>query len=117
MKWVEYAHIDRDTKDNDYVIGRLEEYAKEKGKTMEMVVKETLLRWIDGGLFTTEQIPLFFSADHNTWNGNTKLTHKEIFSIWYGELQKTKILIDKLVIRNARLILLRITLPLMSRIN
>jgi hypothetical protein len=97
MKWAEYAYINVNEKDKDYVLDRLEEYAKGKNQTMEMVIKETLSRWIDNGLFTKEYIPIFFSDDHNTWNGNTKLTHREIFTLWYEELQKTKILIDKLV--------------------
>lgn len=97
MKWTEYAYINVNEKDKDYILDRLEEYAKGKNQTMEMVIKETLSRWIDNGLFTKDYIPIFFSDDHNTWNGNTKLTHREIFTLWYEELQKTKIFIDTLV--------------------
>jgi len=97
MKWTEYAHIDVAGKDKDYILDRLEEYAKGKNQTMEMVIKETLSRWIDGGLFTKEYIPIFFRNEHNTWNGNTKLAHREIFTLWHEELQKTKIFVDTLV--------------------
>lgn len=96
-KWAEYAHIDIAEKDNDYMLEKLEEYAKGKSKTMEMVVRETLSRWIGEGLFVSEYTPVFFSDNHNTWNGDTKLTHKEIFACWYEELQKTKILVDKMI--------------------
>jgi hypothetical protein len=97
MKWVEYGRINLEKKDNGYVLEKLEEYAKDKGKTMEMVVKETLSKWIDDGLFVAEYTPVFFSDKHNTWNGNTKFTHKEIFTNWYKELQKTKASVDKMV--------------------
>jgi hypothetical protein len=98
-KWAEYAHIsleDKDIKNERYLLDKFEEYAKDRNQTMEMVIKETLSKWIDGGLFVSEYAPLFFSNRKDTWNGNTKLTHKEIFTKWYEELQKTKIFIDKL---------------------
>jgi hypothetical protein len=96
-KWAEYNQINIDGKDNNYVLDKLEEYAKGKGKTMEMVIKETLSRWIDDGLFVSEYTPMFFSDNRNTWNGDTKLTHKEIFSRWHEELQRTKISIEKII--------------------
>ncbi len=96
-KWAEYAHIDITEKNNDYMLEKLEEYSKSKGKTMEMVVRERLSRWIDEGLFVSDYTPVFFSDNHNTWNGDTKLVHKEIFARWYEELQKTKILVDKMI--------------------
>jgi len=93
----EFMFVRTRPKDKDYVLDRLEEYAKGKNQTMEMIIKETLSRWIDGGLFTKEYIPIFFSNEHNTWNGNTKLTHREIFTLWQEELQKTKMFMDTLV--------------------
>lgn len=96
-KCAEYIQINIEGKDNDYILDSLEEYAKSKDKTMELVVKETLSRWIDDGLFVSEYTPVFFSERHSTWNGDTKYTHKEIFSRWYEELQKTKIFVDKIV--------------------
>ena len=96
-KWAEYTQADIKGKDNDYILDKLEEYAKNKDKTMEMVVKETLSRWIDDELFVSEYTPIFFSNNHNTWNGDTKLTHKEIFTYWYEELQKTKVSVDKMI--------------------
>ena len=97
-KWAEYANIDITEKNNDYMLEKLEEYAKGKSKTMEMVVRETLSRWIGDGLFVSEYVPIFFSDNHNTWNGDTKLVHKEIFARWYEELQRTKIFVDKMVL-------------------
>lgn len=96
-KWIEYARVGLSEKDNEQLLNRFEEYAKDRGKTMETVVKETLSRWIDDGLFVTEYTPVFFSDNHNTWNGDTKLIHKEIFSKWYEELQKIKEFIEKMV--------------------
>jgi hypothetical protein len=97
QKWAEYTHIDFSEKDNDELLNVLEQYAQDKNKTMEAIIKETISRWLDGSLFLLEYTPLFFSNNHNTWNGDTKLTHKEIFNRWYEELQKTKAYIDQLV--------------------
>ncbi len=99
-KWAEYAHINLDEKNistENYLLNKFEEYSKEKNQTMKMIVKETLSRWIDNGLFVSEYAPLFFSNRKDTWNGNAKLTHKEIFTKWYTELQKTKTFIGNLV--------------------
>lgn len=96
-KWAEYTQTHIDEKDKDDVLDKLEEYAKDKGKTMEMVVKETLSRWIDDGLFVLEYTPVFFSDRNNTWNGDTKFIHKEIFTRWCEELQKTKVFIEKMI--------------------
>jgi hypothetical protein len=97
MKWTEYAYINVTEKDKDYILDRLEEYAKGKNQTMEMIIKETLLRWIGNGLFTKEYTPIFFSDEYSTWNGNTQLAHRDIFTLWYEEIKKTKIFIDKLI--------------------
>ena len=96
-KWAEYAHSNVDGKDTEVLLNDLEQYAKDRSKTMEMVTRETLSRWLDEGLFVSEYIPLFFSSHHDTWNGDTKLTHKEIFDRWYEELEKTKLFMDKLI--------------------
>lgn len=96
-KWAEYTQTNIEGKDNESMLDILEEYAKSKDKTMEMVVKEILSRWIDEGLFVSEYTPVFFSDRHNTWNGDTKFIHKEIFAKWYEELQKTKMFIEKLL--------------------
>lgn len=96
-RWAEYAHIDLGKKDREQLLDEFEKCAKDRGKTMEVVVKETLSRWIDDGLFVSEYTPVFFSENHNTWNGDTKLVHNEIFSRWYEELQKTKVFIEKMV--------------------
>ncbi len=95
-KWAEYSQTDIEGKDNGYILDKFEEYAKSRGKTMEIFVKETLSKWIDEGLFVSEYTPVFFSNKHNTWNGDTKFIHKEIFTKWHEELQKTKTSIDKM---------------------
>lgn len=96
-KWAEYTQTNIEGKDNESMLDILEEYAKSKDKTMEMVVKETLSRWIDDGLFVSEYTPIFFSNNYNTWSGDTKFIHKEIFTRWYEELQKTKVFVDKMI--------------------
>jgi hypothetical protein len=100
-KWAEYANINFDESDNNidaqYLVDKFEEYAKSKNKSMKTIMKETISKWIDEGLFVSEYTPIFFSNRNDTWNGNTKLTHKEIFIKWHTQLQKTKSFIDKLI--------------------
>ncbi|MDQ5883663.1 MAG: hypothetical protein QG654_577 [Patescibacteria group bacterium] len=97
-KWAEYSHTDLNGKDSKYLLDNIEEYANIQNKTMEIIIKETLSKWIDDGLFITEYTPLFLSDGFNTWNGNTKKKHKDIFIEWYKELQKTKNFIQKCVV-------------------
>lgn len=40
---------------------------------------------------------MLFGDDHTTWRRDTKLTQKNIFTLWYEELQKTKAYMNKLV--------------------
>lgn len=97
-KWVEYSHMDLNGKDSKYLLDNIEECANIQNKTMEIIIKETLSKWIDDGLFITEYTPLFLSDGFNTWNGSTKKKHKDIFIEWYKELQKTKNFIQKCVV-------------------
>lgn len=96
-RWAEYVNIDLDGKDNEKILDELEKNAKDRDKTMEVIIRETLSKWIDDGLFVSEYTPIFFSDNHNTWNSDTKLTHKEVFARWYEELKNTKVFIDKIV--------------------
>lgn len=89
-KWVEYSLINIEDNDTKHILDCLEEFSKNRGMTMTVVIKETLSKWIDEGLFISEYTPLFLSDGLKTWNGNTKNKHKDIFNEWYKELQKTK---------------------------
>lgn len=80
-------------KDDDFentVLLGLEEYTKSKNMSMESLVKDALSRWLDEGLFVNDYSPTFMSECFDTWNGNTKKNHKELFMAWYVELKKSE---------------------------
>jgi hypothetical protein len=83
-----YSKEDGDSEEN--LLSAVEEYAKSKNMSIESLVKEMLSRWLDEGLFVNEHSPLFMSECFDTWNGNTKKNHVELFMAWYTELQKSK---------------------------
>lgn len=93
QKLVDDEHLTSDKTDADTEEGLLllvEKYAKNKNTSIEGLAKEKLSQWLDGGLFVNEYEPLFMSEQFDTWNGNTKMSHKEIFMAWYAELQKSR---------------------------
>ena len=91
-KLIDNAHIYNKQNDTteENLLSIMEEYAKSKNTSIESLVKETLSNWLDNGLFVKDYPPIFMSNNFNTWNGNTKNSHKELFMIWYKELQKSK---------------------------
>jgi len=93
QKLVNDEHITSDKTDADTEEGLLsliEECARNKNTSIERLVKEKLSQWLNDGLFVNEHVPLFMSEQSNTWNGDTKMSHKEIFMAWYAELQKSR---------------------------
>jgi len=93
QKLVDDEHIASDKMDTDTEEGLLslvEECARNKNTSIERLVKEKLSQWLDDGLFVNEHAPLFMSERFNTWNGDTKKSHAELFTVWYKELQKSK---------------------------
>lgn len=80
-------------KDDDFentVLLELEEYTKSKNMNMESLIKDAVSRWLDEGLFVDDYSPTFMSEQFDTWNGNTKKNHKELFMAWYVELKKSE---------------------------
>jgi hypothetical protein len=77
-------------KDDEVLLDEIAAYAKEKDTTMVSLTRESLHLWLDEGLFTEYFAPMFLSNQHNTWNGDTKMLHTELFTIWYDELEKSK---------------------------
>ncbi len=84
------ARIKCKDRNDDEVLENIEEYATGNDVTMEHVVRETLHSWLDNGLFTKDFAPFFASDRFDTWNGNTKKSHKELFAIWYAEMEQTR---------------------------
>lgn len=93
QKLVDDEHIASDKTDADTEEGLpslVEECARNKNASIERLVKEKLSQWLDDGLFVNEHTPLFMSEQFDTWSGDTRLSHKELFAAWYTELQKSK---------------------------
>lgn len=90
--------IKSDTKDvsSDIILDLVEECAENRNITIEKLVKDKLSEWLDQGLFIDEYSSLFMSDCFDTWNGNTKKSHKELFMTWYTELQESKQYFQKL---------------------
>lgn len=76
--------------DEEKLLDDIEAYAKEKGATMVSLTKESLRLWLEDGLFTEYFVPMFASDRYDTWNGDTKKSHKELFAIWYAQLEKSR---------------------------
>lgn len=77
-------------KDEEKLLDDIEVYAKDKGVTMVSLARESLRSWLDDGLFTRDFAPIFDSERHDTWNGDTKKSHRELFDLWYTELEKSR---------------------------
>lgn len=84
------ANIAWKDKDDETLLDEIAAYAKEKDTTMVSLTKESLRLWLDDGLFTRDFAPMFASERHDTWNGDTKKVHSELFAIWHAELEKSK---------------------------
>lgn len=83
------SHIQYDDTEED-LLSAVEKYTTSKNVSIKSQIRETLLQWLDEGLFVNNYSPLFISEHFNTWNGNTKKNHRELFMVWYTELQKSK---------------------------
>lgn len=89
--------VDKEDDTEESLLSAVEEYAESKSISIEQLIKEKLSSWIDNGLFIKEYTPLFMSKRFDTWNGDTKKNHKELFMAWYTELEKSKEYLQKLL--------------------
>jgi hypothetical protein len=94
-KLINDSHIPYDNNEEN-LLSAIEEYAKSKNISIESLIKDMLSHWLDDGLFINDYQPLYMSERYDTWNGNTKNNHKELFMAWYTELQKSKQYFQKL---------------------
>jgi len=78
------------------LLSAIENYAKSRNISMESLIKEKISLWLDDGLFVKEYSPLFLSEAFDTWNGDTKMNHKELFQTWYSELTKSRLYFKEL---------------------
>jgi len=62
---------------------KLTTYAKKHNTTIKELLKNTIIKWLDDGLFIEDFTPLYLSKEKATCNEqDTKLTHKEVFKKW-----------------------------------
>lgn len=90
QKLVDDEHNRKNIDTEALLLSLAEKRAEMMNITIEKLFKEKLSRWLDQGLFTNEYATLFISNRFDTWNGNTKKSHKDLFMAWYTELQKSK---------------------------
>lgn len=77
---------------------KLTAYAEKHNTTTKELLKDTIIKWLDDGLFTKEFTPLYLSEDKATVNEqDTKLTHKEVFKKWLEVKAKATETIQELI--------------------
>jgi len=107
-KWADYNenYIEKEVKElerkGDEAIEKeltqkLKDYAEKHKKDIRDLLKETILKWLDEGLFTKEYAPIFNSDGKKTYYGKTKLPHKEVFKKWRLAKLNAKLKIQELI--------------------
>lgn len=77
---------------------KLTAYAEKHNTTIRELLKDTIIKWIDDGLFIKDFTPLYLSEDKTTINEqDTKLTHKELFNKWLEVKAKATEIIQGLI--------------------
>jgi len=73
-------------------------YSEEHNTPVKELLKGTVIRWLEDGLFIKDFTPLYLSNDKATLNNkDTELTHKEVFNKWLEVKERAKEEIQKLV--------------------
>jgi len=73
----------------------LENYARDNKTTIEAILKETLIKWLEEGL---PYLPLVISDNKATFSGiDTKLPHKEVFKEWLKAKEQAKATLQALI--------------------
>ncbi len=95
-KYAEYNGVGYTDKED--LIEKINSGVKDKGETLNGVIRQTLSKWLDCGLFISEYSPLCTSDGKETINNRkTQLAHKDILRMWLEERDKTKGIIDDLI--------------------
>lgn len=68
----------------------LEQYARDNQTTPKEIIKATCLKWLDEGLLIKDYTPLFNSKQKNTYSGDTKHQHDELFKEWLKAKEKAR---------------------------
>lgn len=90
--------IRKDKLKDEILIKKLKDYAETHKVSIGDLLKQTLLKWLDEGLFTEDYTPIFNSDNKNTCNNtDTKLPHKEVFKEWLKAKRKAEQTIKELI--------------------
>lgn len=68
----------------------LEQYARDNQTTPKEIIKATCLKWLDEGLLIKDYTPIFNSKQKNTFGGDTKHQHDELFKEWLKAKNKAR---------------------------
>jgi hypothetical protein len=68
----------------------IEQYARDNQTTPKEIIKATCLKWLDEGLLIKDHTPIFNSKQKNTYNGDTKHQHDELFKEWLKAKEKAR---------------------------
>jgi hypothetical protein len=89
---------DEDDATHEAVQKAAEQYAKDHGTTIEAMLKDACLKWLDEGLLTQEYVPLCNSDNKETVNdADTKVPHKEILREWLKAKKKAEQILQELI--------------------
>jgi hypothetical protein len=100
-KWADYSNVSYDVTDKEQgneLSKKIENYAEEHKIDTRELLKKTILRWLDEGLFVEEYQPIWNSNTKSTCNDtNTKLPHKEILKRWLKAKVEAKAMLQELI--------------------
>lgn len=83
---------------NDELAEKIQSYAKDHEVGVRDLLRNTISRWLDEGLFVNEYLPMWNSDNKNTCNNaNTKLPHRKVFQKWLEAKNEAKAIVQKLV--------------------
>jgi hypothetical protein len=80
------------------LIPKLNDYAQKHHTSVGALLKQTLLKWLDEGLFTKDFTPIWNSDGTDTCNGiETKLPQKDVLKEWLKAKRKSEQTIQGLI--------------------
>ena len=89
----------KDALNEEILTKKMTEYAEACKTDVGELLRQTILRWLEEGLFVNEYSPICNSNNKQTCNdADTKLIHKEIFKQWLIAKNKAKALLEKLMV-------------------
>ncbi len=100
-KWADYNGINCKSdseKLNDELAEKIQSYAKDHEVSVRDLLRNTISRWLDEGLFAKEYSPLWNNDGKATCNGaDTKIPHRKVFQKWLKAKNEARAIIQKLV--------------------